>query len=280
MLVSIATALTAASCTNDDDDFAEGRETATVWLVSPIPFSEDDGQAELDLIADIFDWPYRTPFEHTFLTGPIEGTGWNRRGYTSPNGDGGVTISQLEHDWGYTTDEVAADLYCDTCTDVVPFGEDEALERARGILEQLRLDPDDYSIRTSALADDGGEVVDILVIANLVVGGTVTDLKWTVSYRGSRDPVAAGGHFKAVSELGEVPILTPAEALAVAGREPTPEAIAETELTLETQHDRDTNQFILIPVYSVPVTDSLDIDVTIAAARRQDIPYPDNVEGS
>jgi hypothetical protein len=275
MLAGLAAALIASACTNDDDDFADGRNTATVWLISPTPFSEDDGQVQLDLIADVFDWPYTTPFEHTFLTGPIEGTGWNRRGYNSPNGKGGITISNLDHIWLYASDSFADDQYCrSTCT-ALPFGEEEALERAKQVLIKLGLDLDDFVFRT--VAADEGPLVDVLTIANLVVDGKTTDLKWTVSHRNEDGKVVEGsGHFVTVSELGDVPILTPEEALTLAGREATPEAVANAELTLETQFDRDTNQRILIPVYSVPVTDSLNVDVTIAATRRQDIPYPDN----
>jgi hypothetical protein len=273
MLAGLAAALIASACTNDDDDFADGRNTATVWLISPTPFSEDDGQVQLDLIANTFNWPYTTPFEHTFLTGPIEGTGWNRRGYNSPNGKGGITIDALDHIWSYATDEFMADQRCDECSPM-PFGEDEALERSKAVLTNLGLDLQDFIFRT--VAPDEGPILNVLTIGNLLVDGKKTDLTWTVTHRNADGQLAAAsGHFVTVSELGDVPILTPEEALALAGREATPEAIADAELTLETQYDRDTNQFILIPVYSVPVTDSLNVDVTIAATRRQDIPYPD-----
>ena len=276
MLTGLAAALIASACTNDDKDFADGRDTATVWLISPTPFSEDDGQVQLNLIAEVFDWPYTTPFEHTFLTGPIEGTGWNRRGYNSPNGKGGITIDALDNVWSYASDQAADDPFCRECAPL-PFGEDEAIERSKAVLAELGLDLDSYSLQTISLPGNDEPVVSISTVAHLIVDGSRTDLSWTVNYRNELGTLGrAGGHFVTVGELGDVPILTPEEALTLAGREATPEAIANAELTLETQFDRDTNQRILIPVYSVPVADSLNVDVTIAATRRQDIPNPDS----
>ena len=114
------------------------------------------------------------------------------------------------------------------------------------------------------------------VTANLVVDGKTTDLQWIFDYRNQDGNLArASGHFVTVNQLGDVPILTPTEALTLAGREPTTDTLNNTTLTLETQYDRETNQYILIPVYSVPVTDNLNTNITIQATRTQDIPWPD-----
>ena len=275
-LATVAAALLASACTNNDDDFADGRDTETVWLISPTPFSEDDGQVQLDLIADTFDWPHRTPFEDTFLTGPIEGTGWNTRGYQSPNGDGSLSVSNLNNQWGYASDAYTADEYCRATCTPLPFGEEEAIERSRGIFTALGLDPDKFSYRTAVSTNDEDQAVSILTIASYVVAGKTTSLEWVVGYRNAEGQVdRASGHFVTVSELGDVPILTPTEALTLAGREPTTDTLNNTTLTLETQYDRETNQYILIPVYSVPVSDNLNTNITITATRTQDIPWPD-----
>ncbi|MGH1492447.1 MAG: hypothetical protein ACRBK7_24170 [Acidimicrobiales bacterium] len=240
--------------------------------MSPTPFSEE-GQEELALLVDVFDWQYTTPFEHTFLTGPIDGTEWNTRGYESPNEDGGgLAINGLDNTWGFTAAGYHSDPHCFECTPM-PFGEDGALARARVVLEQLGLDLDDLSIRASVLRNDGDEPTSVLVIASLLVEGVRTDVKWVVGYRNSDGLLAqASGEYVTVSELGEVPVLTPAEALEIAGRPVTDEAVADAELTLETRFNLDTGERTLVPVYSVPVSDNLAVDVTIAATRPQDIP--------
>ncbi|MEM7272866.1 MAG: hypothetical protein AAF547_07295 [Actinomycetota bacterium] len=275
ILASLATALGLSACVGEDDDFAVGRDTATVWLISPTPFSDDDGQVQLDLVADAVDWPYRTPFEHTYMAGTRGPQGWNRRGYESPNGGGGITISALDNTWHYGSDRFTEDRRCRECT-LIPFDEEEALRRSKEVFRDLDMDLDDYSFETYSLPGGGAPAVSIVTVASLLVDGNKTDITATVSHRNEDGHLGGGGgHFVTVSQLGAVPIFTPAEALTLAGREATPEAVAQTELTLETQYDRSTNQRILIPVYSVPVTEDLAVDVTIAATRRQDIPYPE-----
>ncbi|MEM7321457.1 MAG: hypothetical protein AAF531_00100 [Actinomycetota bacterium] len=277
ILASVAAALTAAACTNGDDDFADGREVATIWLVTPTPFSEDNGQAQLDRIAEVFDWPHTRSLDDTFLTGPVDGTGWNRRGYTSPNGDGGVIIDNLDKTWSYATDDYHTDQFCHDCTPL-PFDRDEALRRATVVLEAVGLDPSDYSFRTVAVSGDGGPDVSLTVLASLVVGGVSTDITWSVNYRNSDGALAlAGGHFVSAVELGDVPLLKPQEALEGVGREATADVVGRTELILESRYDRESNQRLLVPAYAVPVTDDLDVTVTIAATRAQDLPSPDQV---
>ena len=96
---------------------------------------------------------------------------------------------------------------------------------------------------------------------------------WTTSYR-NRDGLRsdASGFFVTVEELAQIPLYTPTEALTLAGRQPTPEALAATTLTLETHFDRLTGISRLIPVYATPVSGNLDVDITIAATRPQDLP--------
>ncbi|MGH1492446.1 MAG: hypothetical protein ACRBK7_24165, partial [Acidimicrobiales bacterium] len=214
-----------------------------------------------------------TPFEHTFVTGPIDGTEWNDRGYVSPNEDpGGISISALDNVWSYHADGLSGDSNCFECTPL-SFGEDEALARAKAVFEELGLDLDDLSIRASPLQDENDVLTSVLIIANLLVGGVRTDVTWSVEYRNSDGLLAqASGEYVTVSELGEVPVLSAAEALEIAGRPVTDEAVAEAELTLETRFNRDTGERTLVPVYSVPVSDNLAVDVTIAATRPQDIP--------
>ena len=105
LILSVAVAL--AACSGGDDDFAVGRDTATVWQITNTPLSKD-AEEEFELLFDIFDFPYRDPGLHGTGTAQIRSTDWIRLGFAAPQPEQRQrsAINFLDGAWSYRAEGV------------------------------------------------------------------------------------------------------------------------------------------------------------------------------
>lgn len=261
MLTSIA-ALTAACTTSDP--IPDSGNTAPVFAVRD---RSVDHAGELERLAAAIGWPHTADENRDNLTdrdGVQTQWGWNGPG------DAGLSISTNNLDaWGFISAEHRADQGCDV-TAPTSISEEQAVELARELWAATGLDTGRLDISTRLSTNSAGETTCVRVDGYLTVAGASTDLRFGASFGGIDGTLReANGFYVESVEIGELPLIAAADALAAEG-EADPALAQTATLAYEAQRVVGVDGLFLVPVWSYPVANGLP-SISAPAVRSDDL---------
>lgn len=262
-------------------------DTPTGSTIDPVTDPEEDTMDDVDLVGVYrLDYPDdfdpRADTERFAAVFDVDGqVGAIRDDDTSVSignafdGEATMGIDLQVGSWGF----VSAAENTDGCRDCGPvtISEDDAIAATQTILDELGYDVGDFEWSATTVGADEGirdeSVVTVYAQRNL--DGRPFGDSFRATFGNGEQLLFMSGSVWEPILRGEVPLLTPAEALAQESTElafDVPVESLDANLVWAVSFDRSEVEAFMVPMYQFPIDNELGLDNDVLAIHRDDIP--------